>query len=177
MQSILESERLLFRSHVPADVDDYCAMEMDINVRRYVGGYPRSRQDAERRFADQLKGPSERLALWATVLKAEGAYIGRCGLYPHFDPQGEPTPGEAKLAFYIASKYWGRGFATEAGRAFINFGFTELLLTRIVASVEEGNEASLHVLRKLGFTKDYVENGERTFCHFALLRPHQYLPL
>jgi ribosomal-protein-alanine N-acetyltransferase len=60
MQIILESERLLFRPHLITDLDDYCAMEMDINVRRYVGAYPRSREEAERRFPNQPKEVTNR---------------------------------------------------------------------------------------------------------------------
>jgi ribosomal-protein-alanine N-acetyltransferase len=174
MHTILESERLLFRPHSITDLDAYCAMEMDINVRRYVGGHPRSREEAEKRFPKNQTGTvtTDRLQLWATVLKVENIYIGRSGLYPHFDPAGATIPGEAKLAFYIASNYWGNGFATEAGRAFIHFGFKELALTRIVASIQEGNDASSHVLQKLGFAITSIEKGQRTFLHFALQNPN-----
>jgi hypothetical protein len=43
---------------------------------------------------------------------------------------------EGVLGFYLARPYWGRGIATEAGRAFIDFGFEELGMTQIIASVE-----------------------------------------
>jgi|HubBroStandDraft_1064217.scaffolds.fasta_scaffold50127_4 ribosomal-protein-alanine N-acetyltransferase len=170
MQVILESERLLFRPHLITDVDDYCAMEMDSEVRRYVGGYPRSREDAEKRFPKNQaeKMGTDRLALWATIFKAENTYVGRCGLVPHFKADGKPIPGEAAMGFYIAHKYWGRGFASEAGRAFIDFGLKELGLTRIAASLEEGNDASLHVLQKLDFTIVNIEKGPRTFYHLVL---------
>src|SRR5580692_3207893 len=146
MQIVLESGRLLFRPHLITDLDDYCAMEMDSKVRRYVGGYPRSREDAEKRFPKNQaeKARTDRLALWATIFKAENAYVGRCGLVPHFNKDGKSIPGEAALGFYIVPKYWGRGFASEAGRAFIDFGFNELGITCIVAAVQQGNEASLH---------------------------------
>jgi RimJ/RimL family protein N-acetyltransferase len=145
-------------------------MEMDIDVRRFAGGYPRTREIAEQRFpGNQLQNVStDRLALWATVLKMQNIYIGRCGLYPHLGVDGKPIPGEAVLAFYIASSYWGQGFATEAGKAFVRFGFTELALKRIVATVQKGNDASVRVLQKLGFSLDYTEEGQRTFYHFAL---------
>jgi ribosomal-protein-alanine N-acetyltransferase len=135
MQPILESERLLFRPHLIADLDAFCAMEMDIAVRRYVGGHPRSREEAEKRF-----------------------------------PNNQTS--EAKLAYYIAHKYWGRGFATEAGRAFIQFGWNELSLTRIVANVIEGNDASIHVLQKLAFAITSIEKAQRTFYHFVLQNPN-----
>lgn len=170
MQIILESERLLFRPHLITDLDDFCMMEMDINVRRYVGGYARTREDAERRFPrNQLeKISTDCLALWATILKAENAYIGRCGLVPRFNSNGTQISGEAALGFYIAPQFWHRGFATEAGKAFIHFGFNELALKRIVATVEKGNDASVHVLQRLGFSLAYTEEGQRTFHHFTL---------
>ena len=100
-------------------------MEMDIDVRRYVGGQPRSREDAERRFMGTLEPIKDSLRLWATVLKESGQYVGRCGIYPHFYNDGTTVPGEGTLAFYIAKPYWNNGYATEAGRAFIEFGFKE----------------------------------------------------
>src|ERR1700722_19261158 len=170
MQIILESERLLFRPHLITDLDDYCAMEMDSKVRRFVGGYPRSREDAEKRFPKNQaeKMGTDRLALWATIFRVENKYIGRCGLVPHFNPDGKPIPSEAALGFYIAPKYWGQGFASEAGRAFIDFGLNELGLARIVASVEQGNNVSLHVLQKLGFIIVNIEKGPRIFYHLIL---------
>jgi len=172
---ILESERLLFRQHVLADMAAYCAMEMDRDVRRYVGGYPRTRVEAEKRFNGSLEPITNRLAVWATVFKQEGVYIGRCGIYPHFNNDGKPIPGEASLGLYIAKEYWGRGFATEAGKAFVQFGFNELKLDRIVTMVDTRNGASVRVLEKLGFELTLTETGDpRSFYHFALQNPHPY---
>lgn len=169
---VLESKRLFFRQHESSDLNSFCAMEMDPEVRRYVGGYPRSRDDAERKFRDGLlRAVSDRLALWATILKPEGPYIGRCGLYPHFTPEGGVVVGEATLALYIARAYWGQGFASEAARAFVSFGWQELLLSRIVATVQVGNDASVHVLEKLGFKLIATERGERSFLKFAIRNP------
>jgi ribosomal-protein-alanine N-acetyltransferase len=170
---VLETERLLFRDHEPSDLDAYCAMEADPEVRRYVGGTPRAREEAERRFRKGLDRPEDRrLWMWATVYKPEGRYIGRCGVYPHFGPGGSVIGGEGSLAFYFARTYWGRGLATEAGRAFVDFGFNELSLSRIVTTVQIGNDASVRVLEKLGFSLVSTEKGEfRSFYHFELHHP------
>lgn len=168
---ILSSPRLLFRQHIPEDIEAYCAMEMDADIRRYVGGGARSREDAERRFIGTLEPAINRLIMWATVLKKNGQYIGRCGVYPHFNNDGSVITDEGTLAFYIAKPFWNRGYATEAGRAFIEFGFEELGLKRIVAHVQAGNEASVHVLKKLGFELEWTEITHRTFYHFQLKNP------
>ena len=169
---VLETERLLFRDHAPGDLELFCVMEADPEFRRYVGGKPRTRSAAERRFRDVYLPPvSDRRGLWATVFKPEGLYIGYCGIYTHSGPAG-PIPGEGALAFYLARPYWGRGLATEAGRAFINFGFRELQLLRIVATVQSGNEASNRVLDKLGFRWVRLDRGEiRSFDEFELWSP------
>jgi RimJ/RimL family protein N-acetyltransferase len=167
---VLESERLLFRSHEAADLEAFCAMEADPEVRRYVGGTPRTREMAEQRFRERAIHPIEdRLAMWATVLKADGSYVGRCGLYPHLS-DGARVAREAVLGFYIAREFWGRGLANEAGRAFVDFGFDELKLTRIVTSVQVENAASIRVLEKLGFVVTGHETGPRSFYHLELVR-------
>lgn len=167
--TILETERLLFRQHDLGDLEAFCAMEAEPEVRQYVGGRPRSRAEAERRFREGALRPArDKLAMWATVYKPEQRYIGRCGLYPHITSDGEMVPGEATLAFYLAREYWGRGLATEAARAFVKFGFEDLDLTRIVATVQAGNDASVRVLKKLGFVLTRTEEGIRSFLHYEL---------
>jgi len=168
---VLESERLLFRDHEAADLDAYCEMEADPEVRRYVGGAPRTREAAERKFQGGLqRHMTDRMAMWATVYKPDGRYIGRAGVYPQFGSTGEIIPGEGTLGFYFARAYWGKGLATETGRAFVDFGFNELHLSRIVTAVQIGNDASVRVLDKLGFKLVRTEEGElRSFYHFELL--------
>ena len=141
-------------------------MEADPEVRRYVGGQPRSREAAEEKFRRvYLKPIRDGLGMWATVYKLDERYIGYCGVYPGH------APGEGTLGYYLAREYWGRGLATEAARAFVDFAFDELGLSRIVSSVEIGNNVSKHILDKLGFRLVRHEPGERrSFDHFALER-------
>jgi ribosomal-protein-alanine N-acetyltransferase len=174
MTIILETKRLLFRPHESGDLEAYCAMEQDAEVRRYVGGAPRTRQAAEERFQGALQPVQDRLRLWATVLKENNRYIGRCGVYPHL-VEGVAIAGEGVLGFYLARPYWGQGFASEAGLAFVDFGFGELGLRKIVTTVQVGNAASVRVLEKLGFALVRRELGPRSFDHFELLRPASVL--
>lgn len=167
---ILESERLLFRPNEPGDLEAYCALQADPELRRYIGGAPRSREVAEQKFRNGLKKAGKTLSLRATIYKPEGVYIGECGLYPNFRPGGS-VPGEAMLSFVLARQYWGRGLATEAGRLFVAYGFEKLRLRRIQAVIQTGNAASARVLEKLGFRWTRHEEGARCFDHFELLRP------
>ena len=170
---ILETERLLFRKHLPEDLEPFCALEADPDVRRFVGGEPRTRESARRKFHQSLLRPgASRLRLWATIFKEDGRYIGYCGIYPYLRPAGPPITREGALGFTLAREYWNRGLATEAARAFIAFGLNELHLRRIVASVEVGNAASVNVLEKLGFRLWRLERtGTRSFYHLEIWNP------
>jgi len=154
---ILETERLLFRHHEEADLDAYCEMMADPEFRRLCDGPPLSREEAEKSFRHVLR-PLKTMGLLATVYKPEGRYIGRCGLYPFRGEDNEVVLGEAFLAFYLARPYWGRGRATQAGRAFIQHGFSELGLSRIEAGANVKNLASNRVIQKLGFV--WIRSGE-----------------
>lgn len=154
-----------------ADRDAFCAMEMDANVRRFVGGSPRPRKEAEKRFVGLLEPITGGLGMWAAVLKSNGSYVGRCGIFPHFRADHSVIPNEAALGLYIATAYWNQGLATEAGRTLVEYGFGKLALTTIVTTVEVGNDASAHVVRKLGFELRSTETGPRSFYHFVLDRP------
>jgi [ribosomal protein S5]-alanine N-acetyltransferase len=164
----LESERLLFRPHVITDLDDFCALEADEQVRRYVGGLPRTRESAEQKFRrTMLKNGSRPLSLKAAVLKSTGAYIGYAGLYPHYE-RGGSAARHANLAFCFSRAYWNQGLASEAGRTFVDVGLNRMHLQRIFAIVEVENAASIRVLEKLGFAKIKTEIGERSFHWFEL---------
>ena len=168
--TVLETERLLLREHRAEDLEAYVAMEADPDVRRYVGGSPRTREGAEKRFREGLADALSPLSLRAVINKPEGIYIGRAGLYPHFGMKG-PIDGEASLSFYLSPAYWGQGLATEAAEAFVRHGFETLGLNKILATIDAGNAASRRVLAKLGFTHVGTERGRRTFENYELLHP------
>jgi RimJ/RimL family protein N-acetyltransferase len=166
MRSI-ETERLLFRNHVIEDLERYCEIESDPEYRWPQRVHPRA--ELERSFLESAL-PAKELGLLATVLKSEGLYIGRCGLYPHRDDAGQLIPDEAVLAFYLARAVWGRGLATEAGHAFIAYGFSTLGLKRIVAGSNAENRASNRVLQKLGFVHTQSGSGGGSHWHDYELR-------
>ncbi len=76
------------------------------------------------------------------------AVIGECGLR-HFDPD-EPDAGEVEITYGLFPAAQGRGYATEAARAVLRFGFADIGLARILAVARADNLASHRVMQKLG---------------------------
>lgn len=153
---VLETERLILRDHIPEDHDAYCAMEAEADYRLPPALH--TREIIENSFWEWAMVP-RRMGLWATIYKPENKYIGRCGIYPYFcDETEEVIPDEGVLAYYIARPYWGRGLATEAGRALIRYGFDVLGLKRLRGGVNAINRRSIRVAEKLGMR--HVRSGE-----------------
>lgn len=164
----LETERLLFRSHQGEDEADFIGMQTDAEVRRYVGGQAWSLEKAQRRFRNEYLGrPRESYGLWATILKAEQKYVGCCGL------RAAPDQNSAYLGYFLARPYWGKGFASEASKAFMDAAFNRFGLPRLLADVEQGHAASEHILRKFGFTffkEEKIAESNRVILFYELLR-------
>ncbi len=156
-QTILESERLVFRRLEPGDLDSLYALYSDPEVRRYFPEgtltYEETREELEWFLNGHPRHPT--LGLWAAILKENGRFIGRCGLLPWMiDGQFE-----VEVAYLLDKAVWGQGLGTEAARAILEYGFTHLGLTRLICLIDHDNEASRCVAEKIGmrFEKEGVD--------------------
>jgi RimJ/RimL family protein N-acetyltransferase len=157
----LTTPRLHLRPFTLADHEAIHVVYADPEVMRYVGHgahhTPAETANALRIYGDVLA--QRGYSFLAVTERATGALIGDGGLHP----MGGVGP-DVELGYTLARSAWGRGYATELGRALIAYAFGVLRVPRVVAQVEPANTASRHVLAKLGMT----ERGERT----AYGRPH-----
>jgi RimJ/RimL family protein N-acetyltransferase len=149
---VLETEHLVFRHFVSADLDDLFALYCDPEVTRYIPDAPRTidetRQELEWFQHGHPKHPE--LGLWATLHKETGHFIGRCGLLP-WTLEGQ---FEVEVAYALARPYWGQGLGTEAALAIRDYGFEQLGLARLVCLIDPENRASARVAEKLGMKLD-----------------------
>ena len=154
----LTTERLHLRPFSAADHDAIHAVYADPEVMRHVGhGAHRTMQEtltALRIYGDVLARSG--YSFLAVTERDGGALVGDGGLHPLGD--------DVELGYTLARAAWGRGYATELGRALLVHAFEVLEVPRVVAQVEPPNLASRHVLEKLGMTV----RDERT----AYGRPH-----
>ena len=154
----LETERLLLRPHTLADVEPSYRMNLDSEVSRFTqdGGVV-DRAEIERRIRENVLGDYAKYGFGrlAVVLKGTDAFIGFAGL------KYLPDRDEVDLGYRLVSAQWGKGLATEACRACVDWGFDVLGLERIIALVLPDNLASVRVLEKLGFAheQDVEEDG------------------
>jgi RimJ/RimL family protein N-acetyltransferase len=176
----VRTERLLLRPLAMSDADALLAYRGRDDVSRYVPFEPMSRDDIVERIAGrwartELTDEGQSLTLGAQLAET-GELAGDVVLFWH---SREHADGELGYVFNPALA--GRGYATEAAGAMLRLGFSELGLHRIVARIDERNEPSLRLARRLGMRQEarLVRNerfkGEwSTEVDFAMLAEEWY---
>lgn len=160
----LSTHRLLLRPFTKEDIPAAYAMNKDQEVSKYTGdGGVVSYAEMERRIVEDVLGDYQKYGYGrlAVVLKESQDFIGFAGL------KYIPELQEVDLGYRFFSKYWGKGYATEAAKACLHYGFEDLQLQHIIATVLPENKASIHVLNKMGFQfeKEYREDGEAALLY------------
>ena len=148
----LRTERLLLRDFEPDDWPAFHDVESRAEVTRYQSFEPRTVAESRAYVAaacNEAKKDTRETYDLAVILVSEDRLIGRCGL-----GLTEPDLGEGMLWYTMHPSYWGRGYATEAARGLVDFGFRELRLHRIWADCDPANVASGRVLEKLGMRRE-----------------------
>ena len=148
-QPTIETARLILRPFVAADAPEVQRLAGDARVAETTLNIPHPYPDglAESWIAAHASRWDEGvLATFAVVERSTNELVGACGLVI------EPRHAKAELGYWIAVSHWSRGFATEAGRAIIDFAFDVLKLNRVQARHYPRNPASGRVMQKLGMT-------------------------
>ena len=162
---MLETERLLLRRFTERDVDAVFALRGDAEIMRFIRS-PQKRQESVNwlKLVSSL-WETERIGFCAVIEKRSGALVGWCGLWRLKET------GETEIGYAIDRRFWGKGLATEAARAFLDYGFETLKLDKIAAVARPENIGSRRVMEKLGMTFDYTgEFYGRDLVHYSISR-------
>lgn len=155
----VRGERLLLRPLTSRDTDALLAYRGRADVCRYVPFEPMTPEDIAERLAGQwarteLTGEGQALTLGAEV-RQTGELAGDCVL---FWRSQEHAGGE--VGYVFNPSLGGRGYATEAVTMMLRLGFEELGLHRIIARIDERNEPSARLARRVGMRQEahLIEN-------------------
>lgn len=145
----IETERLLVRAFEPGDSEPMLAVYGDPDVMRFIPGGTLADVESVRATLETYTSvhASRGFSSWAVVESATGRVIGDVG-FGVFEPTGD-----IELGYTLARDSWGRGYATEAAQACLAAGARHLAPPRIIAVVDEANEASQRVAERIGMTR------------------------
>lgn len=163
---MLETERLILRPMNDGDIERIFTLRKDEQVMRFIREPVKKREEAKKwielvssRWAD------EKIGFCSLIEKKSGEFIGWCGLWRLNETD------EIEVGYAIAKEFWGKNFAPEAAEAFLEYGFDELNLKKIVAVASPANTPSRRVMEKLGMSYDYTgEFYGRDLVHYTITR-------
>lgn len=153
----MKSDRLILRPWmIPQDLEAAFTIYSDPQVMKYLG---------DRQTVNTIEAAAERLqnilshysqlnngtGYWAIVLQTTGNIVGSIIIKQLPDNQGNPTQ-DYEIGWHLRKDAWGKGYATEAAKILIHYGFTQLNLPVIYAVTHPDNRASIAVTQRLGMT-------------------------
>jgi RimJ/RimL family protein N-acetyltransferase len=156
----LTTMRLVLRPFVPEDLDELAEIHAEESFWWYPLRAAMTREETATFLTTVLgRYEADGFGIEALIERASGRMIGWAGLaVPHFLPEILPA---IEVGWRLSSPYRGRGLATEAGAAALEFGFTSGGLECIVSLYEPENVASGRVMERLGFTQRQLTVGPR----------------
>lgn len=159
MKTSIETDRLLLREFLPSD--DAGMFELDSNpeVHRYLGNKPVTHIDQSRVYIENVKQQYRDYGTgrWAVILKETNEFIGWSGIKFIKDPINNHHDFH-EIGYRFIEKHWGKGYATEAGMAFVDYAFNEMKVKTLYAYADVGHKGSRKILEKLGM--QYVNSFE-----------------
>jgi RimJ/RimL family protein N-acetyltransferase len=149
---VLETERLRLRGFRASDLDAQWATMVDPEVIRFLGAVPASREETWRKI---LGSPGLWALLgygyWVIEGRESGDYLGQIGFADFKRDMSPSIENIPEMGWILARQAQGRGYATEAARAALEWADEALGRVEIVAIVSHDNEASIRIAEKTGF--------------------------
>lgn len=148
----LRTERLLLREWRDEDLEAFAALNADPEVMQFMPKLLSRDECAARIQSIHDHFREHGFGLWAVEVRDVIPFIGFVGLsIPRFETPFTPC---VEAGWRLARQAWGHGFATEAARAAVAFGFDQLGLQEIVSYTVPDNVRSRRVMERLGMTHD-----------------------
>ncbi|WP_030681347.1 GNAT family N-acetyltransferase [Streptomyces rimosus] len=164
----LHTERLILRRWRESDLGPWAAMNADPQVREHLGDLL-TREQSDVSVQRYEAGFDRRgYGWWALEVRATGEFIGFAGL----DDTDDDMPFKGvEIGWRLARPAWGRGYATEAARAGLAYGFDTLELPEILAVTTAANVRSQAVMRRIGMTRNPADDFDDPYAPEGPLRP------
>lgn len=156
----LNTERLLLRRVHLKDAADLFEYARDPEVARFVTWKPHQKvSDTKKAIVWFQEQYAKSLSVsWGLLHRAHEKVIGTCGFVAISVPDER-----AEIGYAMSRDYWGKGYMSEAVRAVLQYGFETMKLNRIEAKVDLENNASSHLLEKMGMKYEGILR-QYVFC-------------
>lgn len=151
MEIFTETERLVLREILPTDRFGLFAIDSDPDVNTYLGNKPveRIEQTDDIIVFIRKQYVDNGIGRWAVIEKNTNTFIGWCGL-KYIKELTNNHNNYYDLGYRLNKNYWGKGFATEAAKATLDYAFNIMKLKDVYAIADSQNVASKNIIQKVG---------------------------
>jgi [ribosomal protein S5]-alanine N-acetyltransferase len=154
--SYIETERLIIRTWMPADAAPLAAIYGDPETMQYILSGAKTLEQTRDAITKMIEAHEhDGCSMWPVVLKESSELIGTCGLMK------TDKDGELELGFAFAKEARGKGYAVEAARGVLDFGWNQLHARTVIALIHPFNAPSIALVYKLGMQFDRVVRAKR----------------
>lgn len=155
MKIFAETERLILREIERSDISDMFELDSDPDVYKYLGKKPVTTKNESIKIIDFIREQyvDRGIGRWAVILKESQEFLGWSGLKLNTEEELNGFANFYDVGYRFKKKYWNKGYATESGKASIEYAFNIMHLNKVYGITEIGNQASHKVLLKIGLKK------------------------
>ena len=148
----IETERLRLRELRKSDLEGMFKLDSNPNVHKYLGNKPiKTKTEAQKILDSVLQQYTERgIGRFAVIEKASGDFIGWSGLRLNTEYNMNGFTKYYDVGYRLIERFWGKGYATESGKASVDYAFNTMKLPELYATTEISNQASHNALLKIG---------------------------
>ena len=152
MNLILETDRLLLRPLELTDADDMFAMDSNPEVHKYLWQTPALHIDEVIKVIEYVRSQYEKnnIGRFATIVKETNEFIGWTGIKFVDDHVENGNTNFYDYGYRLNENFWNKGYATEASKAWLDYGFNQMKIDKMNAYTHSENGASNHILEKVG---------------------------
>jgi [ribosomal protein S5]-alanine N-acetyltransferase len=147
---IIKTERLYLRHYRQEDITTLHPIFSDAKTMEYYPSPFNLEQTKKWIKKNQDRYQEDGYGLWGVCLKETDELIGDCGLVK----QKIDGRTEVEIGYHMDKRYWSKGYATEAARGCMEYGFYTLHLNKLVSIIDPRNIPSIRVAEKIGFSKE-----------------------
>ena len=153
MNLILETERLILRPLDITDAEAMFTMDNNPNVHKYLWQKPTLELSETIKIIEMVQKQyvENKIGRFATILKDSGEFIGWTGIKFVNDHVENGNTNFYDYGYRLHEKFWNKGHATEASKAWLDYGFDQMNIQIMNAYTHAQNAASNHILQKVGF--------------------------
>lgn len=153
MNLILETERLILRPLDITDAEAMFTMDNNPNVHKYLWQKPTLELSETIKIIEMVQKQyvENKIGRFATILKDSGEFIGWTGIKFVNDHVENGNTNFYDYGYRLNEKFWNKGYATEASKAWLDYGFDQMNIQIMNAYTHAQNAASNHILQKVGF--------------------------